>query len=252
MISAITQIKLGLSSYSKSFSIIKKQKMMKYMLIPIVLNIILIIITFKAGSEVSDWINELVKEKFQLEQGTFLNGLINSSINILVVVLSYIAFVYIGGNIIIALMSPIYSLMSEKVDTALTGREFGFDGKQMIKDLFRGLLLAVRNTIIEILWTILCFFLGFVPIIGFLSPIILFFVNSYFFGFAFADYTNERNKLTQRQRVDYVKKHKYMAITIGAVYAASFYLFCGTFLAVLIGGISTVAATISQLEIEKL
>ena len=74
----------------------------------------------------------------------------------------------------------------------------------------------------------------------------LFLVSSYFYGFAFIDYTNERRRLTISQSVDFIRKNKGMAIGNGFVFALAMLVpFCGTTIAGFIAIISVVAATIS-------
>jgi CysZ protein len=81
---------------------------------------------------------------------------------------------------------------------------------------------------------------------GIIGTIILFFIASYFYGFAFIDYNSERRRLSVKQSVQFIRKNKGMAVANGMVF--SFFMlipFCGTTLAGFAAIVSVVAATIA-------
>jgi CysZ protein len=60
------------------------------------------------------------------------------------------------------------------------------------------------------------------------------------------DYTLERKKLSVSQSVDFVRKHKGIAISNGLIFALTIILpFCGTFLAPFVSIFSVVGATLA-------
>ena len=65
------------------------------------------------------------------------------------------------------------------------------------------------------------------------------------------DYTYERWRLSPKDSRKETHKLKFVTFAIGAVYSLPLYLICGSFIAAFIGGVSTVAATISQLTLAK-
>ena len=149
-------------------------------------------------------------------------------------------------------MSPIYTFLSEKTETILTGKEFPFDMKQTLKDILRAVVIAVRNTAKQLVLTALCLLLNFIPVAGSIASLILIFIiNAYYFGFGFMDYTYERWRLSPKDSRKETHKLKFVAFATGAVYSLPLYLICGSFIAAFIGGVSTVAATLSQLEFKE-
>ena len=144
------------------------------------------------------------------------------------------------------LLSPILSLISEKTDSILTNSEYPFEWKQFLSDIWRGVKISLRNMLIEFLFIIGCLLISFIPIIGLFSPFILFIVSAYFYGFSFMDYTNERNGLSVKESVKYIRKNKGLAWSNGSVFAAFLLIpFCGASIGVFVSLISTVAATLS-------
>ncbi len=168
--------------------------------------------------------------------------------------LFFIVFGIWGGYIVVIVMSPFMAYVSEKTEHILNGSDYPFDCIQIIKDAFRGILLAIRNIFMEMFLGFLIFLIAFFPIVGPLiaiigMPFILFIISAYYYGFSFIDYTNERRKLTVGQSVNFVKKNKGMAIGHGLIFALLMYIpIVGSFLSSIFAIISTVAATIEMVE----
>jgi len=149
-------------------------------------------------------------------------------------------------------MSPLLAYLSERTESIIMGHEFPFSWLQFFKDIFRGILLAFRNFFIEILLTVLLFFLSFVPFLGFATAPILFLISAYFYGFSFLDYTAERRKMKVKESVDFVKQNKGIAIGNGGIFALFLLIpFIGVSIATFISIISTVAASIAVLKKEN-
>jgi CysZ protein len=103
----------------------------------------------------------------------------------------------------------------------------------------------------QLLLTALCLLLNLIPVVGsVISICLIFIINAYYFGSGFMDYTFERWRYSVKESSKVTSQLKYLAIANGAVYSLPLYLFCGTFFAAFIGGVSAVAATISQIELK--
>ena len=241
------QLKLGLTSYPKAFRLIWANHLGKYLLIPVILNIIIVVAFIFSGVGVSDWINGIIERSVENMNGWIHAAMIG--IKIILPIVFFALFIFIGGTIVNILMSPIYTLLSEKTETILTGKEFPFDLKQTFKDILRAIIIALRNTAKQLLLTVLCLLLNFIPVVGSIASLILIFIiNAYYFGSGFMDYTYERWRISAKESRQKTFQMKYLAIANGAVYSLPLYLFCGTFIAAFLGGVSTVAATISQID----
>ena len=225
----------GISGYSEALSFIFTKKLWFYFFFPLVLNLVLFILGFRLVDELSTSINEWVNSFLTDPDGEFgwLISLLNSVIYWLVwlttKVVFFIIFSYIGGYATMIVLSPILAILSEKTASIITG---------------------LRNMLIQLAFLIGFFIISFIPIVGWLISFVgNFLVASYFYGFAFIDYTNERNRLSLKQSIQFVRTNKWFAIGIGTIFALCF-------MVPLIGGIiasfacivSVVAATI---KIEK-
>ena len=115
------------------------------------------------------------------------------------------------------------AILSEKTAHLLTGAAYPFSFKNFIHDVWRGIRIALRNTFVELGWILLFWIIGFIPIIGFISPVFLFFVSCYFYGFSMIDYNNERNRLSIRESIRFVRKNRGLAVANGMIFYLVFF-----------------------------
>ena len=145
--------------------------------------------------------------------------------------------------------SPVFAYLSEKTEALLEGTEYPFSWKQLFKDMLRGIKLALRNALWQTVYTISVLLLSFVPVVGWVTPVISLFTECYYYGFSMLDYSCERHKLSPSQSVAFISNRKGLAIGNGIV----FYLM---HLIPLVGWVfapayAVVAATISLYYQEK-
>lgn len=255
--SLFKDIQIGISSYGKAIEFIFRHKLQYAFLVPLVLSIMLLI----SGFSLVDLLNELLWERledwwnpdgWQFWGADFLSGFIAVIIWLVLRILFFFLYAFIGGYLIIIIMAPLLAWLSEKTESIILESDYPFSWIQLLKDMWRGILLAIRNFLIEILAMIVLFFLSFVPLLGFATAPVLFVISAYFYGFSFMDYTSERRKLRIKESVDFVKMNKGLAIANGGVFALFLLIpFIGVTIASFFSIISTVAATISILKKEK-
>ena len=145
--------------------------------------------------------------------------------------------------------SPLFAYLSEKTESILEGRDFPFSFKQLMKDAWRGIKLALRNTLWQSVYMLSLLLLSLVPVVGWVSPMIALFVECYYYGFSMMDYSCERNKLSPSASIEFISRHKGLAIGNGII----FYLMHSV---VIIGWIfapayAVVAATLSLHKIKN-
>lgn len=242
---------IGITAYGKAIEFIFSNGLWWFFVFPIILNILFLFGGFAAVNYLTETLNSWVHQLIVGENSTLFGveifqGFMSGFIWLVLKILFFFVFAYLGGYLVIIFMSPVYSVLSEKTEQLLTGKKYPLDGDQMMRDIVRGIMIASRNMFIEILYFVAIFVLSFIPIIGQLSAILLFFISSYFYGFSFMDYTIERQRYTISQSVAFIRKNKGVAIANGVLFSLFLLIpFCGTTLAGFISIISVVAATIS-------
>lgn len=139
--------------------------------------------------------------------------------------------------------SPLFAYLSERTEAIMEGKDFAFDFRQFLKDIYRGVALALRNTLWQSVFTISIFLLSFVPVVGWITPLLMLFLECYYYGFSMIDYSCERQKLSPSESIEFIAKHKGLAVGNGMI-------FYGMHLIPVVGWIfapayAVVAATIS-------
>jgi CysZ protein len=244
----------------ESWSFISKNKLTHFFLYPILISIILsmgaIVFIIKVVDQLMALISPYIE--FQPLEGTFWENTLQVISNLgkyATAFLLYLMMFYLIARIkkylVLALMSPVMAMISERSDMILSGSDYPFNGAQFVRDIVRGLMLSIRNFFLELsinffLWfcaVLLSFIFPFLSVIvALLVAILSFFVGAYFFGFAVLDYTSERKNLTFKERTHFVRTNIGSALGIGSVFSILFFL---PYLGVSIATITcTVAASI--------
>ena len=163
-----------------------------------------------------------------------IRGLTWHTIKMLVLDSLYLIFTKFTLYIVVIILSPALSYLSERIENIISGNKYKFNIKQLINDIKRGFRIAMRNIFWEYFFIVII--LGIASYFGGTVKNILIFslpiaIGFYFYGFAFMDYVNERRRLNIQQSVYFVSKHKGLAIAIGSIYSifflSFFYVFRG-------------------------
>jgi len=118
-----------------------------------------------------------------------------------------------------------------------------------MKDIWRGIRIALRNLLWQSVYVLSIFILSFIPLFGWIAPLVALLVECYYFGFSMLDYSSERNKLSASQSIEFIGRHKGLAIGNGLVfYLMHMIPFVGWLLA---PSYAVVAATLSLLTARK-
>ena len=145
--------------------------------------------------------------------------------------LSYM-FLNLIRYVIIIIMSPLLSIVSERTEKILNGNTYKFNIIQLIKDVKRAMNLAVRNLIWEFIMGFICILILFISswfidytddIYSFIRNFLLTVIAFYYYGFGFMDFIMERLRLDIKESIVFVRKHKGFAIALGAVFTPLFH-----------------------------
>lgn len=179
---------------------------------------------------------------------------------------SWLKFLFIFGQVILQLVlllfyfslfkylfliigSPLFAYLSEKTEAIMDERDLPFSFPQLLKDMARGIKLAMRNALWQTVYTLSILILSFIPLIGWFTPLIALIIECYYLGFAMLDYSCERNKLSTSQSIDFIGRHKGLAVGNGIV----FYLMHTIIIVgwILAPSYAVVAATISFYKVKS-
>ncbi len=155
------------------------------------------------------WLNQ---QKSGILSFFFLMGEI--MVRLLLVLFYFSLFKYL----FLIIGSPLFAYLSEKTESIIEGKDYPFDLKQLLKDVVRGVKLALRNTLWQTVYMISLLILSFFPLIGWITPLITLFIECYYYGFSMLDYSCERHKLSPAESISYIGNHKGLAIGNGMVF----------------------------------
>ncbi len=246
---------LGVRTYAKALELISHKRLRWFLLIPLLLNLFLLFGGYQLMKTLADNLNAYLFSLLNLENMSFfgseyVDDFLGGGIRLLFSILLFLIIMYYGGFIIIVLLAPVFSFLSERVESLKTGIDYPFSLPQLGRDIFRGLCIAVRNFAMQLLSFLLVLLLGFIPIVGIFTPFLLFLLAAYFFGFSFLDYALERRNMSVKQSVAFMRKNKGVVIANGGLFSLSLMIpFCGMFLSSFVAIVSVVAGTLAVIEI---
>lgn len=213
---------LGIHTYSEAHKLIIKHRLWGYVLLPGLINLLLFVIIFWAGfhfsGKITSWFFDFIGISSKETGLSFFYNAMRFLVRFLVQFMFIYMYLFIYKYIVLMIMSPILAILSEKTDMLITGKHYPFSLKQLIKDILRGNCIVLRNMMIELLYVLLFFLLGFIPVLGLLSPLVLFIISMYFYGFSMIDYSSERYRFSIAQSVIIVRKNKGFAVANGMIF----------------------------------
>ena len=237
----------SLADYGTALRFIFKHRLAWFFLVPIGLNILLIWLGYWGFIEFVKDLQNISIEATHLDNAVFwgsdiLRSLLAGVTSLLFSILLLVFFAYAGGYIILAILSPFLAYLSEKAEKILTGKDYPFSIQQLMRDVVRGVLIVLRNTLYESLFGFILFILSFIPPIGLITPIILFFISAYYYGFSFVDYVLERRRLNTKSSMSFAKNHKGLVIGNGIPFTLVLLI---PFVGLLLSGFFAIIATVS-------
>ncbi len=250
----LKEIIIAIQSYFKAHAFIKKHKLWKWIIIPGIIYTILFIISMylfnKTANTFIEWLSLKTGLKAWLDKmhngwlGFFFT-LAALTLWLIQMMLYFSLFKYIW----LIVGSPIFAYLSEKTDSIIQGREYPLNFYQLLKDMFRGIKIALRNAFWQTVYLIAILILSLIPLVGLATPLIALLTECYYYGFSMLDYNCERRRMNSAESIFYIGNHRGLAIGNGLV----FYLI---HLLPVIGWIfapayAVIAATFSMHEINK-
>jgi CysZ protein len=250
----LKEIVIAIQSYGKAHRFIQEHKLWKWIIIPGIIYALLFGVSMyffgKTATGVIEYLTNAmgIREWIQKLQNSFLGFLFTVAGIILWMILMFFYF-SLFKYIWLILGSPIFAYLSEKTESIIEGKDYPFNLKQLLNDAYRGVRLALRNTLWQTVYTVSILILSFIPLIGWATPILALFIECYYYGFSMLDYSFERNKLTMQQGIEFTGRHKGLAIGNGIVfYLMHGFLFIGWIFA---PAYAVIAATISIIDQKK-
>lgn len=231
----------AISAYSRAFRKISDLRLWGYFLIPGLISLLIGTGIYFAANGLALRFEAWIIQWYPWEWGK----------NIIETASYWVSIIFIwGGSLIIfkhlvmVLASPFMSPLSQRIEKDMLGSQTVYEGFSMtraIKEMMRGLTIAIRNIIRELFYTFLLMIISlFIPVIGPILSVLIFLIQAYYAGFGNMDYTLERH-YGVRGSANFVKKRRGTALGNGVVFLGLVFTGIGVLIA---PPLATVAATL--------
>jgi CysZ protein len=219
----LKEIVITIQSWGQAHRFIIQHKLWKWVVIPGLIYAIL----FVAGMyffgrsatavieyvtyilHVSDWI-----QKFQNSLLGFLFTFAGIILWLTLLLFYFSFFKYI----ILIIGSPMFAYLSRKTESIIENNENIRNWDGIRKEVARSIRMAVRNCGWQTVYLVALVLLSLVPVIGWITPLIVFFVECYYYGFSMLDYGLARNNHSPSQSIHFIGRHKGLAIGNGMLF----------------------------------
>jgi CysZ protein len=219
----LKEIVIAIESFFKAHRFIRKHRLWKWIIIPGLFYMLLFIFGMYVFWHSSDVVVSYISgrlgiDKWVHKQGSDLLSFIFLMGEMMVRLILIFFYFSLFKYLFLIIGSPVFAYLSERTEAIIEGKDFPFSFKQLIKDIFRGITLALRNTMWQSVFTISILILSFFPVVGWVTPVIMLFVECYYYGFSMLDYSCERHKLSPSESIEYITRHKGLAIGNGMMF----------------------------------
>ena len=205
----LKEIVIAIQSYFRTHQFISKHNLWKWILIPGILYMILfsvgIYFFWKSSDSAVSYLSNLIgiekwlhRQQNSLLSFLFLMGEIMVRLTLVFFYFSLFKYIFL------IIGSPLFAYLSERTEAIIEGKEFVFSWKQLWIDMIRGIKLAIRNTLWQTVYILSLLILSLIPIVGWITPVIILFVECYYYGFSMLDYSCERHKLTASESIEFI------------------------------------------------
>ena len=219
----LKEIIIAIQSFFEAHNFIRTHRLWKWIVIPGIVYMLLfvaglIVFIQSSNSAVTLLTNKLgVTAWLQSEGNVFLNFIFSMAVIMLQLVLFFFYF-SLFKYLFLILGSPVFAYLSEKTSSIIEGKDFPFSFSQLAKDISRGIRLALRNALWQTVFVFFILLLSLLPVVGWITPLIGLFIECYYYGFSMVDYSLERNKLSPAASIDFIGRHKGLAIGNGLMF----------------------------------
>lgn len=151
-----------------------------------------------------------------------MNGIVWYLIKLLFELAIALTLMKFSKYLVVALLSPLLAFLSQKTEEIIAGNTYSFDLKQLWKDIKRGIKLLIRNLVWWYLLMILVYLISYLisgQVNTYSASLFVFVISSFYYGFSFLDYVNERRRLNIDESIEFVRKHRGLALSIGSIYS---------------------------------
>ncbi|HUQ97247.1 MAG TPA: EI24 domain-containing protein [Chitinophagaceae bacterium] len=221
----LKEIIIAIQAYFDAHQFIRTHKLWKWIVIPglvyaLLFSIGMYFFWHSTNDAVSWFSNVLGVENWLKRQRSGLLHFLFIMAELIIRILLMLFYFSLFKYLFLIIGSPLFAYLSERTESILEGRPFPFSFRQLLKDTGRGVQVAARNLLGQTFYIVLLLLLSFVPVVGWIVPLISLFVECYYYGFSMLDYSCERAQLPPAQSIRFISRHRGLALGNGLLFYA--------------------------------
>ncbi|HUP12875.1 MAG TPA: EI24 domain-containing protein, partial [Niastella sp.] len=216
----LKEIVTAIQSYARAHRFIRQHRLWKWIIVPGIIYTLLfvggiILFWYSSNKVVSSFEHWIGIDRWLHQQRNSILSFVFLMGEIMVRLIMMLFYFSLFKYVFLIIGSPVFAYLSEKTESIMEGKDFPFSFKQLMADIIRGIKLALRNTLWQSVYTISLLILSFIPLVGWVVPVTTLLVECYYYGFSMLDYSCERHKLSPAESIQFIGKHKGLAIGNG-------------------------------------
>lgn len=236
----------GLKAYMEGSEYYSRPFFIKYLLISGVLSLAVFLLLVGLIYEWGDNLGLAIASGVSGNNG--ISGVVSSVISVLSVLLLWLVIIFIFKYIILIVVAPVMSVLSERVESDITGEQVSsnLSISNQLYLMARGVRIALSNLARELIITIGLLVASLIPGAAIITTPLIFIVQAYYAGFGNLDLFMERH-FDRKDSRSFVSRHRGEAIANGSIFLLLLLIpFIGAFIA---PSLATVAATVSGVKL---
>lgn len=219
----LKEIVIAFQSWREAHYFIERHKLIKWILAPGIIYTILFFIGiyffWTSADDAVSWISDKMRieawlQKTRSEWLSFFFVMMGVMLRLVLVLFYFSLFKYL----ILIIGSPVFAYLSERTEAIMENKKHSFNWSELRKDSARSIRIALRNCLQQTIYLFGLALMSLLPVVGWVTPIIALFMECYYFGFSMLDYSFARNNFTRQQSMQFIGRHKGLAIGNGILF----------------------------------
>lgn len=237
-------IRDGFAAYLKVPSYITRFNLRVYFIISAIIGLVLGGSILFLGYSFSDEIGLWLGQWYKWDKGSEVVGkILNVFSGALLIGGGLLIFKYI----LLVAMSPILSMVSEKIEKELSGTTQSQSILEVGASILRGIKFSGRNLFRELFIVAILFLLSLFPLFTIITAPLIFIVQAFYAGCGNMDYTMERY-FNVAESMAFAKKHRGLAVANGSVFLGLLLIpVLGLLIAPMFAAVSSTVETLKRL-----
>ena len=245
------QLFLSFKYYGETFRFIDEHNLYRKLVLPSILSLLVAIFVAWFGWKTSESIINNLLTVFSFRQlSGFWGDMVELIFRFVIRLITLFVYIKIYRYLLLLVLAPSFMRISQQVQSIELNETSEISGKSAAKNIVRSMEIAILNFFRDMLFTGLIILMAVVVTwLAPIAPFAIFFVESYFFGYAMTDYRNQFLHLSVKESRKII--HNNIGLVIGNGICFNLILLVPLVGIIFAPVLALIAAGISIDEVEK-